>query len=1588
MSKLRIIPIVLVGAVTAAALAAQDDGPQWLAVNSVPSDPARAAVLHSSDGGLEIAVTMPGAYQSAVTAADGRQYTQLSVPGCGATADEVGLPEMPFKGFFVEIPYGVDVSVELLDMTVVTLGTGYKIYPSQPPQPDSSDTAPPFEINEAAYATDTFFPAEPVVLDEPGFIRGRRVVFVEAFPLRYNPVTTELQAYDELRFNLVFSGGVDRSGLAQRQRLATRESEALAAGLILNYEPVALQRAGVGVHRNYSRNNAADYLIIVKDNLKEEIQPLADWKKLKGYTTKVVKKSDAGNTPTAIKNYIQNAYDTWDPAPSYVLLVGDYADIPPKWVYIPNRSCNSDIYYACLQGDDYYPDLAIGRLPVSSETDCTNVVNKILGYDRWPVDEDWYKKFLSAAYFQDDNNDSYADRHFMETSAHVESWLSTNTNMTTHTAWCENSGTHSNYYYRTTGLNHPHRFAYASPIPASVTGAWVTANQATTAISNTINNGVGHVLHRDHGSETSWCHPPFNKNDISNLFNGFRTPVVFSFNCQTGSFQRASGDCFCEAFLKKSPGGCAGICGATRTSYSGYNDLIVHGLYTCFWSSYDSTHTDTTYSRSKRLGNALNYAKYYMKIYEGTSNTTKSEFYMFHWFGDPDMWLRTRRPLFISIIDRELFGPPYDSTMRVRCHCYRQGLVEGAQVTVSHAYAPDYWTGVTDANGEVVFYNMDFTEPHGYHLTVVVDNYMPVEESLDMDGACCDDDTGMCQDYVPMLQCYGRWTNGMCGEMEPPCGLGACCYDDGTCMYTPEDGCTGADMVWLGPESTCEDCCVLECPPEAQLEAEPCGEDTNGGCDMPTPAFETIECDDVVCGTLWATGGDQDDDWYQLDLTDSRVLTVTLNAESPAIVGVWAQNEWGQPGCDNLTGDLAWSDATTPCLEASVTTLCLPPGTYYIYVAADADEGYPCHSLSRGNDYVLTVTCVLCPEALGACCDDIAGTCEEDVHQINCLDYGLRFLPGGACGDFDPACGSLGVCCYDQNGTCEDNVPAAYCQGPGVRFLPAPATCDDFDPPCGTLWGVCCGPDPGECTVDVFEVDCQEPGQHFLAAPGNCDDCDTAVSGVCCDDDTGTCTENVYEFNCRREYQRFLPAPATCDDFDPPCGPAWGACCDEILVICEDRIYEVDCQGPNEVFYPGQMCDDLEPPCGMVACCLPDGSCVYLTEDECVNPPYYGVPQAPGEVCTAPWSCCFGDGSCLEVDPICCDEMGGQPGYVAQCLGDSNGNGIDDACEDCNSNGVPDVQDIAEGTSEDCNTNGIPDECDIAAGTSDDCNTNGMPDECEAGVGDITMDGGFIGKIFELDPPYPLGSGSTNLETMRNGDYPPVGSMDYWRQYDTFHNGDQGNEDWMGYEFTYAREFHGLIFQEGMHFVDGGWFDEFQVQVRIEGVWTDVANLSSDPPYPGNNGVNFETFLLTFDPLAGDAIRIYGDPGGEANFIGFGEYRVLAMLHPTFDCNSNGVLDECDIADGTSQDANGNGIPDECEAPPVCPGDSNCDEAISWRDIDFFVAAMNDNVAAWEAMFAPGTPSCPFENNDVNGDGTVNWRDIDPFVALMNTTCP
>ena len=71
-------------------------------------------------------------------------------------------------------------------------------------------------------------------------------------------------------------------------------------------------------------------------------------------------------------------------------------------------------------------------------------------------------------------------------------------------------------------------------------------------------------------------------------------------------------------------------------------------------------------------------------------------------------------------------------------------------------------------------------------------------------------------------------------------------------------------------------------------------------------------------------------------------------------------------------------------------------------------------------------------------------------------------------------------------------------------------------------------------------------------------------------------------------------------------------------------------------------------------------------------------------------------------------------------MADLGGNTVSAACTDCNSNGIEDSTEIANGSAPDCNANGIPDICDILSGVERDSNLNDRPDRCDA---DLSGDG-------------------------------------------------------------------------------------------------------------------------------------------------------------------------------------------------------------------------------------------------------------------------
>ena len=164
--------------------------------------------------------------------------------------------------------------------------------------------------------------------------------------------------------------------------------------------------------------------------------------------------------------------------------------------------------------------------------------------------------------------------------------------------------------------------------------------------------------------------------------------------------------------------------------------------------------------------------------------------------------------------------------------------------------------------------------------------------------------------------------------------------------------------------------CDVACPPGGVQENEPPCEDGhndafNGGCSSSPAAFSPIACGQTVCGQAGTfrqnpdgTGQHfRDTDWYQLNTTEPRAFVWEVTAEFPVELFVLD----GRCGC----GDFAVVAGTygAACAPASLTTDCLPPGTYWFFVAAAGFTGVPC-----GRDYTATLTCSSCAFAPGEGC--------------------------------------------------------------------------------------------------------------------------------------------------------------------------------------------------------------------------------------------------------------------------------------------------------------------------------------------------------------------------------------------------------------------------------------------------------------------------------------------------------------------------------------------------------------------------------------------------------------------------------------------
>ena len=141
------------------------------------------------------------------------------------------------------------------------------------------------------------------------------------------------------------------------------------------------------------RGNAAEYVIVTTRELMPAAQTLADYR---GMPSLVVDIQDVYDefgfgvpSPHALKAFLAYAWSSWASPPRYVVLAGhgtwDYKDafgfggnlIPPMMVSTPDGLAPSDVWFADVDPSGFAPEMAIGRLPVSTPEELTELIRKI-----------------------------------------------------------------------------------------------------------------------------------------------------------------------------------------------------------------------------------------------------------------------------------------------------------------------------------------------------------------------------------------------------------------------------------------------------------------------------------------------------------------------------------------------------------------------------------------------------------------------------------------------------------------------------------------------------------------------------------------------------------------------------------------------------------------------------------------------------------------------------------------------------------------------------------------------------------------------------------------------------------------------------------------------------------------------------------------------------------------------------------------------------------------------------------------------------------------------------------------------------------
>ena len=576
---------------------------EWHGITSDSPVQMKKTLVSSTENEIVVEVAISGFYTKTVTTPNGKQAVVYG--DRMATELEAGAPQLAYDAIPVIIG-------DMAEMTVNVVKSSYVDYENVEVAPSKGNFSRqinpedvPYTYGEM-YQQDAFWPATQAYLEAPYIMRDFRGQNIMVRPFAYNPVTKTLRVYTNMTIAMK---KVSENGKNQK---AARKSNTikLTPEYKANYDRRFINFGETAAKYTFDED-FGEMLIICTDAYMDNLQPLVEWKNKSGRPTTLVSLTTAGgNNIENIKTYVSNFYNDPSHNLEFVLLVGEYTDLTPKYLGSgAGGSVYSDNYIGKLEGNDDYLEVLVGRFSVANAADADLQVSKTIYYERDVVaGATWGNKGLGIGYI------GAGSGHYGEDDyQHID-------------------------FIRDTLLH----YTYAQ-VTNHHGGSGGTAS--TTTLNNTINEGVSIINYCNHGSETAWSVANYSTSNVAALTNDGKLPIVWSVACLNGKFD--VGTCFAESWLRAKNNSTNAPTGAVGGMFSYVSQPWVPPMYgqdemvaiLAEWRSVDQfNHT--------MGGASLNGSMYVLDMAPNDSYQTFNSWLL---FGDPSLIIRTDIPVEMDV---------------------------------------------------------------------------------------------------------------------------------------------------------------------------------------------------------------------------------------------------------------------------------------------------------------------------------------------------------------------------------------------------------------------------------------------------------------------------------------------------------------------------------------------------------------------------------------------------------------------------------------------------------------------------------------------------------------------------------------------------------------------------------------------------------------------------------------------------------------------------------------------------------------------------------------------------------------------------